>query len=133
MGHRSRGRALLAVALSVGVVLGAAGCGSDEATSAEQSKAAELQAKLAPLDIDIETETLISLYGDDGGKVCAIADDPGALEREGLLAHPRFALRRLHVTDDAVAYARAVISVYCPEELGNVEDYIEGLRVADEN
>ena len=55
------------------------------------------------------------------------------MEREGLLAHPRFALRRLHVTTDAVIYTEAVIEVYCPDQLGNVREYIEGLRVADEN
>lgn len=115
------------------VVAGAAGCGSDQASSAEQAKADQLQAKLEPLDITVDTDTIVSLYGDDGGKVCTVAADPAALRREGLLAHPRFALRRLHVTTEAVAYARAVISVYCPEDLGNVEAYIRTLRVDDEN
>jgi len=126
---RRAGAVLLAAALALGLVA----CGSDSGTKAERTKADELQAKLEPLDIDVETDTLIALYGDDGGKVCAIAEDPAAMEREGLLAHPRFALRRLHVTTDAVAYTEAVIEVYCPDQLGNVRDYIEGLRVSDEN
>ena len=74
--------AVLATALAVGVL---GGCGSDEGTKAERDKAEQLQAKLAPHDIDIDTETAVSLYGDDGGKVCAIAADPAAMEREGLL------------------------------------------------
>ena len=127
-------RRAAAVALAALVAVGVlGGCGSDEGTKAEREKAHELQAKLAPHGLDIDTATAISLYGDDGGKVCAIAEDPAAMEREGLLAHPRFALRRLHVTTDAVAYTEAVIEVYCPAQLGNVRDYIDGLRVADEN
>ncbi len=127
-------RRLAAVALAGALAVGLlGGCGSEEGTKAERAKAEQLQAKLAPHDLDIDTDTAVSLYGDDGGKVCALAEDPAAMEREGLLAHPRFALRRLHVTTDAVIYTEAVIEVYCPDQLGNVREYIEGLRVADEN
>ncbi|HWJ96754.1 MAG TPA: hypothetical protein VNQ33_01260 [Acidimicrobiales bacterium] len=122
--------ALLAAGLAL-VALG--GCGSDEGTRAERAKAEQLQSKLDEHGLDIDIDTAVSLYGDDGGKVCAVAKDPAAMEREGLLAHPRFALRRLHVTKDAAAYTEAVITVYCPDQLGNVRDYIDGLRVADEN
>ena len=124
--------ALIEICLGMAVTA-LAGCGSEEGTKAERDKAEELHAKLKPLGLDIDTDTAIALYGDDGGKVCAIAEDPAAMEREGLLAHPRFALRRLHVTEDAVAYTEAVIAVYCPDQLGNVRDYIDGLRVADDN
>jgi len=133
MSHRHRRRGVLAGALVLLLAAGAAGCSSEDATAAETTKAAALQAKLEPLGIDVETETIITLYGDDGGKVCEIASDPAAMEREGLLAHPRFALRKLHVTTEAVAYTKAVIEVYCPDELGAVTDYIDGLRVDDEN
>lgn len=126
-------RPVVVVAVIVATFGALTGCGSEASTSAEDAKAAELQAQLAPLDIDIETDTIVALYGDDGGKVCEIAADPAALEREGLLAHPRFPLRRLRVTTEAVAYTKAVISVYCPDQLGNIEDYIDGLRVGDEN
>lgn len=130
-------RPAAAVLLAAALVLGLGACGSDEGTKAERTKAEELQAKLKPLglddDGDLETSTLISLYGDDGGKTCAIAEDPGAMAREGLFAHPRFTLRKTEVDPDAIAYTKAVISVYCPEQLGNVEDYIEGLRVDDGN
>lgn len=131
VGRRHRLLGVLAVA--AGLVLAVPACGSEQGTSAEEAKAAELQAKLAPLDISLETSTIVSLYGDDGGKLCTIAEDPAAMEREGLLAHPRFALRRLHLTAEAVAYTEAVVSVYCPDQLSNVQDYIDGLRVADEN
>lgn len=122
--------AALAALLAV-TILGA--CGSEEGTKAEREKAEELQAKVAPLgdDAQIDIDTAVSLYGDDGGKVCAIAEDPGAMAREGLLAHPRFALRKTEVDPDAVAYTLAVMDVYCPDQLGNVRDYIEGLRVDD--
>lgn len=132
---RRRGAAVLLAALLGFVVVGLGACGSEEGTSAEQAKATELQAKLAAAGIDdeLETSTLVSLYGTDGGKVCAIAEDPAAMEREGLVAHPRFALRKTEVDPDAVAYAKAVIEVYCPDQLANVEDYIEGLRVDDGN
>ena len=129
---RWRRRAAMAGLIAALMFTGSA-CGSEQGTSTENAKAADLQAKLAPLDIDVETSTIVSLYGDDGGKVCQIAEDPAAMDREGLLAHPRFALRRLHVTTEAVAYTKAVIEVYCPDQLGNVEDYIAGLRVSDEN
>lgn len=135
MTHRHRRSRLIAVALVLGLAVGAAGCSSEPGTKAERKKAEELQAKLAPLgiDADVDVATAVSLYGDDGGKVCAIAEDPGAMAREGLLAHPRFALRKTHVDTDAVAYTKAVIEVYCPDQLTNVEDYIEGLRVDDAN
>jgi hypothetical protein len=126
-----------AALVTIALLLGLGACGSDDGTTAERTKAEELQAALAPLDLDgvddLETSTLISLYGTDGGKVCAIAEDPGAMEREGLIAHPRFALRKTEADPDAVAYAKAVIEVYCPDQLANVEDYIEGLRVDDGN
>lgn len=131
--NRRRAGAIVLAAAVLGAALGLAGCGSEEGTKAERSKAEQLQAALEPTGIDVDTDTLVALYGDDGGKVCDIAADPAAMAREGLLAHPRFALRRLHVTKDAVAYTEAVISVYCPDQLGNVRDYIDGLRVADEN
>ena len=128
-------RRACAALLAGALVLGLGACGSEEGTKAEREKAEQLQAALKPLglDEDIETSTLVALYGDDGGKVCAIAEDPAAMEREGLLAHPRFALRKTNVDPDAVAYTKAVIEVYCPDQLANVEDYIEGLRVDDEN
>ncbi|MGN6693356.1 MAG: hypothetical protein ACTHN0_04195 [Aquihabitans sp.] len=124
--------ALLVVWLAIAAL---AGCGSDEGTKAERAKAEQLQAELdaAGVDDGIDVDTAVSLYGDDGGKVCAIAEDPAAMEREGLLAHPRFALRKTEVDPDAVAYTKAVIEVYCPAQLGNVEEYIEGLRVDDAN
>ena len=134
---RTRSRGLAAVALVLGLATGAAACGSDtgpaQGSAAERAKAAELQTELEPLGIDVETGTLISLYGTDGGKVCEIASDPAAMDREGLLAHPRFPLRRLHVTTEAVAFTEAVISVYCPDQLGAVADHIDGLRVDDES
>lgn len=135
MGQRTWRRRAGAAALCLALAGGASACGSDSASSAERAKADALQAKLAPVDLegDVDTDTLISLYGTDGGKVCEIASDPAAMEREGLLAHPRFALRKTEVDPDAVAYTKAVVEVYCPDQLGNVEDYIEGLRVDDEN
>lgn len=135
MVQRTWGRRVLPAALvTTALLLGLGACGSEEGTKAERTEAEELQGKLAPLGIDdIETGTLVSLYGTDGGKVCAIAEDPGAMEREGLIAHPRFALRKTEVDPDAVAYAKAVVEVYCPDQLANVEDYIEGLRVDDGN
>ena len=123
MGQRTWRRRAGAAALCLALAGGASACGSDSASSAERAKADALQAKLAPLDLE----------GTDGGKVCEIASDPAAMEREGLLAHPRFALRKTEVDPDAVAYTRAVVEVYCPDQLGNVEDYIEGLRVDDED
>lgn len=125
----------LAALLAATLVVGLGACGSEEGTEAERTKADELQAELASagIDDDIETSTLVALYGTDGGKVCAIAEDPAAMEREGLIAHHRFPLRKTEVDADAVAYATAVVEVYCPDQLGNVEDYIEGLRVDDGN
>jgi hypothetical protein len=129
-------RRLAAALLATGLaVTAAAGCGSDEGTKTERAKAQQLQAKVEAAGIEdgIDVDTAVSLYGNDGGKVCAIAADPAAMAREGLLAHPRFALRKTQVDPDAVAYTKAVIQVYCPAQLGNVEAYIEGLRVDDAN
>lgn len=124
------GAVALVAALAAATVLGA--CSAEDGTSAEQAKADQLRSALDEAGLDpVERNDIVSLYGTDGGKVCALAEDPGAMAREGLLAHPRFALRKTEVDPDAVAYVTAVVEVYCPDQLAEVEDHIDRLRVDD--
>jgi hypothetical protein len=116
-----RAHAIVALVL----VACAAGCGQS-VSSTEQAMAEELQAKLEPLGIDVPTGTLVSLYGDDGGNLCAAAGDDDDLANVSLAGH-RFALRKTKVSTRDVAYARAVIEAYCPDELRSFDDYAAGL------
>jgi len=115
---------LVAAVLAVSVL---AGCGSQKITSSQEQKAQQLQAKLQPLGFDIPTGVLVSLYKNDGGFLCAAAHGPGALEHVALAGH-RFALRKLHVDPKDIAYVRAVVSVYCPDETERVDHYLNGLE-----
>ena len=123
---RARTRAALG-ALAVAALL--AGCGHDESRE-DTAKADQLEQAVAPLGIDVDPDVYVSLYGSDGGAVCAEAGDPGALASEAasVVSH-RFTLRRTEADADTVAYVRAVISTYCPDELGSFDDYVEGLKV----
>jgi hypothetical protein len=112
--------ALLAVAVLVG-------CGSQEIKSSQEQKAQQLQAKLQPLGMDVPTGVLVSLYQDDGGYLCAAAAGPGDFEHVALAGH-RFALRKLHVDPNDIAYVRAVIGVYCPDQTKRVDHYLSGLE-----
>jgi hypothetical protein len=114
-----------AAAFALALAAFAAGCGQSIGSS-EQAMAEELQAKLEPLGVSVTTGTLVSLYGDDGGHLCAAADDDDDLANVSLAGH-RFALRKTKVSTRDVAYARAVIEVYCPDELASFDDYANGL------
>jgi hypothetical protein len=120
------GRATIAV-LAVAAATFLGGCKSST-TDAEAAKAEELQAAIAPLGTKIETDVAASLYGTDGGAVCAEADDPGAVATEAAstVSH-RFTLKKTEADVDSIAYIRAVIKTYCPDQLADYDDYIRDL------
>jgi hypothetical protein len=61
---RKRRRVIAALACVVVLV---AGCAEQTPTSEETQLAEQLQTELASQGVEIETDALIALYGDDGG------------------------------------------------------------------
>lgn len=108
-----------------------AGCGSQDISSGAQAKADELQAKLAPLGISVPEGKAASLYDDDGGYLCAAAGEDGQLEHVSLVGH-RFAAHKTNVDPKDIAFARAVIEVYCPDELAAFNDFADGLEQGED-
>lgn len=126
-----RAMATRAVVVGCGAVVatGLVGCGQ-EVSGAEADKAAELSAAVAPLGVDVDPDVAASLYGTDGGAVCAEAGRPDVVAAEAAAAvSHRFTLRRTEADADTVAYLRAVVATYCPDELAPYERYVDGLAV----
>jgi hypothetical protein len=113
--------ALVALAL----VLGAC---SQDVSPQEAEKAARLDE--AGRGISVPPEVAASLYGTDGGAVCAEAADPAALGAEAAagVSH-RFTLRRTEADGERIAYLRAVVETYCPDEAAAFEDYVRSLAI----
>ena len=124
--HSALGRGSFAL-LVAGLTLLVAGCGSQDVSSGEEEKAAQLEAALAPLGVDMPVGIAASLYGTDGGHLCAAAESDGQLDHVALVGH-RFALRKTRVSPQDIAYGRAVIEVYCPDELASYESFVDGLE-----
>jgi hypothetical protein len=128
-----RNRVRLLVAVLVAVLL--AGCGptsESESSSSEAEKLAkQLQSTLKSEDLPVpSTDVLTSLYGDDGGVSCENVD--GRAHRAGLDSFGAPAIGRRVVMDPKVlAYDRAVISTYCPEELDAFEDAVQDLELEE--
>jgi hypothetical protein len=122
---RKRRRVIAALA---GVVVLVAGCAEQTPTSEETHLAEQLQTELASQGVEIETDALIALYGDDGGHLCIEAEQGSDYIDATLVSH-RFALRKTSVSSEDVAFVGAVIDVYCPEERVVFDEFVAGLDV----
>jgi len=63
-----------------------------------------------------------------GGHVCAAASSEDDLANVVLVGH-RFALRKLTVSAEDVAFNRTIVDTYCPEHLPVFDAYVDGLKV----
>lgn len=110
------------------VAILAVGCSEQTSTSEEAQLAEQLQSELASQGVEIETDALIALYGDDGGHLCIEAEQGSDYIDATLVSH-RFALRKTSVSSEDVAFVGAVIDVYCPEERVVFDEFVAGLDV----
>lgn len=116
------------------IVLLLGGCSEESISDAEAEKAADLQAAVAPVGINISTRVAAAMYGTDGGAVCDDVDTAGAVTNEAaaVVGH-RFALRKTEADIDDVDYLRAVVRTYCPDELPAFEDRVDSLAVGKQD
>lgn len=109
---------------------GLTGCGeADDSVSANaKADALVVAARASDLAPHLTNEVARTLYGDDGGRVCATLkrdQQPTliGLGRMRILSQPDE-----HV-DDLVAYDRLVVGIYCPDKLGRFEKVLDELHV----
>ncbi|MEL7210463.1 MAG: hypothetical protein AAGK32_19900 [Actinomycetota bacterium] len=126
-------RAGRAAAALVAAVLVLTACGDSDPSDEEAQKAAELQEALADLDIEVTDQQLVTLYADDGGTVCAAADDPDKLATYSPQVPNHFGLRRIRALEEDIAFDRAVIATYCPQHLDRFDEHVDSLRTGEEN
>jgi hypothetical protein len=114
--------------ISLALVIGA--CGEQGASSQGTDQAQALEAELAGMGFAGPAGTAAGLFGEDGGHICAVAADPQNFGNEILVGH-RFALRKTKVSPSDIAYARAVVDVYCPEDLATFDEFVDGLATGE--
>ena len=69
-----------------------------------------------------------ALYGADAPTVCKVFQDGlTTAERNDVLGNPS-GRRPKTITSDALAYGRAVVQTYCPEELSQYENAVDEPR-----
>lgn len=116
------------IALVAASALVLTACGDQDVSTGEAEKAAQLQALVAPLGVELSTGIAASLFGTDGGHLCGAAGSSADLGHVAL-APEGFALRKTESDADDVAFARAVIEVYCPDKLASFDAHVADLDV----
>lgn len=105
-------------------------------TAQAQDRADELITSLedAGVDVTLSAEQIARVLGDDGGVVCA--DPNSALSRAALLdrlsngaAGP--GQRPIIAEDRLVEAGVLIIQTYCPDELEEYQEFIDGLELTD--
>jgi len=102
----------------------------DEAQSDEAAQLAdELNTALESAGlVPVATSTAEQLYGSDGGWTCEVVgglDHKLAVNQFGNLSANH---RRIFLDPSIVAYDEAVIQTYCPDELDDYQDVIDGIE-----
>lgn len=130
---RSAAAAGSALALLALVLTGCGPTSADEATSpAARQSAQSLQAQLQRLSatgVNVavpDLDTLVVLYGEDGGITCINAESPFQIAFN--IGHFGSASgRRAVIVDPSLmAYDKAVITTYCPESLAQYQSVVDG-------
>jgi hypothetical protein len=80
-----------------------------------------------------DQDTIVRVLGSDGGAVCA--DPGGSLQSlrdlNGVSGAAGPGLRPGPVVERLVDAERLVVQVYCPDELGSFDDYVDSLNLGD--
>ena len=125
----------IAVVLAVMVVVGLLMFKAGSTTQAAEDKAAQLITELESAGAQApSSEVLVRLLGDDGGAVCA--DPNGALSRATLLSQLSTGSggpgSRPIIADNKVVQGELlIIKVYCPDELADFQEFVDGLELDD--
>jgi hypothetical protein len=124
----SQARRILAVGLALVVFLAACSDASDDPDAV--AKADQLVAALQASGATIPADSAVALFRTDGGHLCVGATRAEDFVDTVLVSH-RFALRKKKVSTTDVAFDRAVISVYCPDELPAFDAFVNGLTTGE--
>jgi len=106
---------------------------NQEARKAED-RATTLQTQLREAGFAVpERSTIVQVLGSDGGAVCA---DPGGhlqslRDLNGVSGAAGPGLRPTPVVESLVRAERLAVEVYCPDELGSFDDYVDSLHLTD--
>lgn len=104
-------------------------------TQAAEDKAAQLISEIESTGATApSSKVIVKLLGDDGGAVCA--DPNGALSRATLLSQLSTGSggpgSRPIIADSRVVQGElAIIKVYCPDELPDFQEFVDGLKLDD--
>ena len=127
----------IAIVLAVLVVVGLFTLKAGATTQAAQDKAAQLTTELEGAGVPAPTsEVLVRLLGDDGGAVCQ--DPNSGLAKAALLgalvngsggpgSRPIIAESRL------LQGQLRIVSVYCPDELDDFQEFVDSLETTETN
>lgn len=127
-GHRVARVRRRGVAIVACIALGVGACSAQSPSAQESDLADRLHDELAAQGVDVATDTLVALFGDDGGHLCLDAEQGSAYIDFALVSH-RFALRKTSVDMDDIEFARAVVDVYCPDERRVFDEFVDSLDV----
>jgi hypothetical protein len=107
----------------------------DKSNDEAEALADELVTKFedAGLPVPDNTDQLTQTLGTDGGLACQIAGDEGAQNRLQTLqgVGGEFYQRPVRLDRRLVEGALLVVSVYCPDDLAEAEDFVAQLRLDD--
>lgn len=138
METRSEERAIyVGVGLIVVVVLivGLATYRYARATELAKSKADELIVALEEQGMSAPSPDMaIRTLGEDGGAICATADDDHALARFALSLAPAAGgpgARPIVVDEDLLQGEVLVVQIYCPEKMLKVQEFLADFRYAE--
>jgi hypothetical protein len=102
--------------------------GSAEKANAEKLVEATQSAGVAD---GLTVSSAEALYGTSAPQICD-ALDGGVNTIESLLLSGNLSGRRTKViSTDAVTYGRLVVSVYCPDQLSEYDDFVSNLAITD--
>lgn len=107
----------------------------DRSNDEAEAKADELVAAFeqAGLPTPDSTDQLTQTLGTDGGLACQIAGDEGAQNRLQTLqgVGGEFYQRPVRLDRRLTEAALIVVSIYCPDDLAEAEDFVAQLRLDD--
>ena len=127
---------VLAGLFTVLAIVGAFTYGYEQRTEAAEAKAVQLEQHWRALGLGAPAnrDVLVRLYGTDGGAVCDTSGDAltQALLRTALANGAAGPGQRAVIIDkDVLAGERAVVEVYCPDQLDDFDEFTNGFDFDD--